>query len=72
MRLGPKTRIKLAISKVTDEIQDMYDAGSGLYSTLAGEGYSGGYRQALSDVLLVLNGVKPNTRDYWNTSPDPI
>jgi hypothetical protein len=34
---------------------------------LSGEGYAGGYRQALSDLLLLLEGhVLPNTRVYWS------
>lgn len=33
---------------------------------LAGEGYSGGYRDALQDVLLLLSGVVPQRRNYWS------
>lgn len=51
--------------RVSKEIQGTYDSGNTMYRVLAGEGYSAGYRQALSDVLLVLNGIEPNTRDYW-------
>lgn len=37
----------------------------GLYAQgMAGEGYNGGYRDALDDVLLALNGVEPN-RGFW-------
>lgn len=32
---------------------------------LASEGYAGGYRDALDDVLLVLNRVMPRRRGYW-------
>lgn len=39
---------------------------------LAGEGYAGGYQQALYDVLLVLrSGDMPNTRDYWEPPSAP-
>ena len=33
---------------------------------LSSEGYAGGYAQALEDVQLALNGVKPRTRGYWD------
>lgn len=35
-------------------------------SGLASEGYAGGYHAALQDVLLLLNGTMPTTRNYWN------
>lgn len=39
---------------------------SELYSRgLASEGYLGGYAQALQDVLLLSNGVRPRTRYLW-------
>ncbi len=33
-------------------------------SALAGEGFDGGYRKAIADVMLALRGVTPHT-DYW-------
>lgn len=33
---------------------------------MAGEGYLGGYRQAINDVELALNGVHPQTRGLWD------
>ena len=33
---------------------------------LASEGYLGGYRDALDDVMLALNGVHPTTRYLWD------
>ena len=33
---------------------------------LSEEGYVGGYRDALNDVLLAMNGVKPSTRGWWD------
>lgn len=41
-------------------------------SGLAGEGYNGGYRDALQDVLLLLDDVIPH-RNYWwpDVLPDP-
>ena len=65
MTKGIKKPVYKAIDKVSKEIA--FNASSGdLYARgLASEGYAGGYRQALEDVLLLLNGVKPNTRNYW-------
>lgn len=38
----------------------------GIYAGgLAGEGYNGGYRDALSDVILALNGVTPDRNGWW-------
>lgn len=33
---------------------------------LASEGYAGGYRDALSDVSLLLDGLIPTRRNYWD------
>ena len=64
MRNGPKTRIGRARRKVNAEISDF--AQGGKYAAgLASEGYAGGYRDALDDVTLLLNGVEPHRRDYW-------
>lgn len=38
---------------------------SRIASGLAGEGYAGGYLQALYDIELLLGGVLPSTRGYW-------
>jgi len=32
---------------------------------LASEGYMGGYRDALNDALLAMNGVTPNRNRWW-------
>jgi len=44
----------------------------GMYARgLASEGYAGGYRDALSDVLLLLTGdTMPHRRDYWPKEGD--
>jgi len=56
-------KVQKAISNVNKEIEGnsvgKYGAG------LASEGYAGGYRDALNDVLLALRGVNPNRRWYW-------
>lgn len=47
--------------------QELRTNGSGLFGRgLSNEGYAGGYSQALSDVLLLLQSdCMPNTRNYW-------
>lgn len=65
-RPGPKSRIKAALERVNAEIRRTTDQTSMYSRGLSSEGWSGGYAAALRDVQLVLNGVKPQTRDYWN------
>jgi hypothetical protein len=38
-----------------------------LASAMSGEGYAGGYRQAISDVLLALSDAPPSNSRYWPT-----
>jgi hypothetical protein len=59
-------RIRVAKVHVGAEING-HAAGGGIYSRgLASEGYSGGYRDALEDVLLLLESdTVPNRRHYW-------
>jgi len=37
---------------------------------LSGEGYAGGYYDAINDVILFLNGNIPNRRGYWDFLKD--
>ena len=39
---------------------------------LSSEGYVGGYRDALSDVLLAMNGVTPDRRGWWEKRHNDI
>lgn len=78
MRRGPKSRINAALRRVAGEVSVLAagrgdgDGRSALYARgLSSEGWSGGYAAALRDVLLVLNGVQPNTRDYWHDWDGP-
>lgn len=67
MSKGIKRRLSAAESRVTELINAQAREG-GMYARgLAGEGYLGGYRDALSDVLLLLNGVDPPKRHsgFW-------
>ena len=51
--------------KATQDYMTASTDQNSLYSRgLASEGYAGGYRDALSDVLLALNGVEPDRYPY--------
>ena len=66
-KVSKRERISAAIAQVNKEISDL--ATGGLYVRgMASEGYAGGYRDALSDALLVMDGVIPKRRDYWERS----
>ena len=63
------TNINSAQKRVGKAMSDL--ASGGVYAAaLSSEGYVGGYYQALSDVLLVMRGFKPNTRNYWDDFKD--
>ncbi len=67
---GVKRALAGAIKSVQSEIAGNASRG-GIAGALSGEGYAGGYLQALNDVLLVLNGVKPNNHGgYWSHLKD--
>ena len=58
--------IRNAQRNVEKEISNISSRSNSIYSRgLASEGYSGGYRDALNDVILLLNDVTPTRRDYW-------
>jgi hypothetical protein len=56
--------IDRALKMANDDVNS-HD-GSKYARGLAGEGYAGGYAQALRDVRLAAQGVKPQTRHYWD------
>lgn len=65
---GPRTRIQGALARVQKEIEGIRggEGPDNRYGRgMSREGYSGGYEQALKDVLLVLDGTVPQTRNYW-------
>lgn len=65
MARGIKRHIAAARKRVCDEIISTTNRG-GLYSgRLTSKDYADGYLAALDDVSLVLNGVRPNMRNYW-------
>lgn len=63
-----KKLIKRAINRAQEEIR--FNQGSHYARGLSGEGYSGGYVDALMDVLLLLNGCLPDRRNYWREERD--
>lgn len=63
--ISKRKRIEAARKAVSRDINA--HAGMGRYAAgLASEGYNGGYRDALDDVLLLLNGIVPNRGGWWH------
>jgi len=65
MDKGIKRKLYKAREKVNREISG-HAQRSSISGALASEGYSGGYRDAINDVILLLNGVNPRRRDYYD------
>ena len=64
-----KRRIDAAIDGANREISFNAQGGK-IAAALASEGYAGGYRDALQDVILLLNGTEPmDRRGYWRNEP---
>jgi len=55
------------LDRVNQEITNL-SSGDRYARGLAAEGYAGGYRDALHDFLLVMNGVVPTNSRYWKGS----
>lgn len=53
-----RAKVQAAITAATNQ-DDMYSRG------LSGEGYKGGYRDALDDIILLLNKVTPQRHGWW-------
>jgi hypothetical protein len=58
-------QIKQVREHVTKQIAAFSSSGGLFAKGLASEGYNGGYRDALDDVLLALNGYRPNRNGWW-------
>ena len=58
--------IDRASKNVNKEITAHANRGGKYASALAGEGYNGGYRDALQDIILLLNDVIPNRQGWWD------
>jgi len=65
MGRGIKWKLRMARKVVNQIIMEQTDQDSLFSRGLSSEGYLGGYRDALDDIELVLNGVRPNRR--WDT-----
>jgi len=61
---GIKRLLTIARDNVSNEIAGLREGG--IYARgLSAEGYSGGYRDALDDVVLALNGNIPQRHGWW-------
>ncbi len=65
MAKGIKRKLEKVLGNVKAEIH--LNAQGGIYaSALSGEGYAGGYGDAIIDIGLALNGVRPcRGRRFW-------
>lgn len=59
-----RQRIEAARARVDASIT-AFSKQSRMAAELASEGFDGGYRAALDDVLLLLNGVTPRRNGWW-------
>lgn len=65
MACGIKRDLRAATKSADDEIHNIASSG-GMYARgMASEGFMGGYREALNDVTLALNGVEPERWRKW-------
>ena len=70
MAKGIKRLLLIATKNAEREIS-AHAARGGIYARgMAGEGYNGGYRDALYDVALALNGVTPQRHGWWERGSD--
>lgn len=67
MKANERNAIRAAQAAVRAEISGNASRGGQYAGAMSGEGYAGGYSQALSDVMLLLEShCLPNTRNYWS------
>jgi len=64
---GIRRQLEAALKRVGREITQNA-AHSHIAGALSGEGYAGGYRDALQDISLLLDGATPQRRNYWEDS----
>lgn len=65
MARGIVKAVQVARRNAAKSISDNAQNGGRFAGALSCEGYDGGYRDALDDVLLALNGVLPSRRGWW-------
>mgnify|MGYP001339287469 CR=1 FL=1 len=72
MSIKEKRRlIALAAEKVTRRIKGHASRGGPYAGALSAEGYNGGYRDALYDVQILMNGVRPNRENFYDEEATP-
>ena len=73
MTKGIKRRLVRVYRRVDQTIAISTQKDSRFSRGLSSEGYNGGYRDAIADVLLALNGVAPSADrgDGWWVDPTP-
>ncbi len=57
--------LRRALTNVSAEIRGNAELGAHIDRGLSGEGFAGGYRQALYDVEGALRGFPPTDSRYW-------
>ncbi len=59
-------RIAIAQERIKSDIRMSAERGGKFAGALSVEGYHGGYRDALSSIINLINDVEPNDdRGYW-------
>ncbi len=66
MAKGIKRQLRKVIDNITEELKPRSQSDNMYRRGLSTEGYQGGYRDALYDVQLALEGNKPNRRGWWS------
>ena len=66
MAKGIKRQLSKVLNNVNHSIYLQASDGGFFGAAMATEGYMGGYADALMDIQLALNDVKPQRRDWWN------
>ena len=62
---GIRRLLAIARRNVSKEITNLSENGNRYSRGLAGEGYYGGYRDALDDVGIALGGGLPDRKPWW-------
>jgi hypothetical protein len=62
---GVKRALKAAALAAGKEISVLASCGGMYAKGMASEGFMGGYREALEDVMLAMNGVEPDRWRRW-------
>lgn len=66
MAIGIKRKLHKVTQNVTKVISANAARGGKYAGALASEGYDGGYRDAICDVILALNGITPKRNGWWD------